>query len=72
MVTASPAPRVIPQSPWGVSVWTMVLLDKDLYGRPTHRFCQEVQQHGVPLAPGTLPDGLHRIAVLFEPVMRAL
>jgi transposase len=72
IVTASPAPRVIPKSPLGVSVWTMVLLDKYLYGRPTHRFCKELQHHGVPLAQGTLTDGLQRIAVLFEPVMRAL
>ena len=72
MVTAPPAPRVIPKSPLGVSVWTMVLLDKYLYGRPTHRLCQELQHHGVPLAEGTLTDGLQRIAVLFEPVMRAL
>src|SRR6266849_9846947 len=72
IVTAPPAPRVIPKSPLGVSVWTMVLLDKYLYGRPTHRFCEELQHHGVPLAQGTLTDGLQRIAVLFEPVMRAL
>ena len=72
IMTASPAPRVIPKSPLGVSVWTMVLLDKYLYGRPTHRFCKELQHHGVPLAQGTLTDGLQRIAVLFEPVMRAL
>src|SRR5207302_1319743 len=31
MVTAPPAPRLIPKSPLGVSVWTMVLLDKYLY-----------------------------------------
>src|SRR5216683_6148613 len=72
IVTAPPAPRVIPKSPLGVSVWTMVLLDKYLYGRPTHRLCKELQHHGVPLAAGTLTDGLQRIAVLFEPVMRAL
>src|SRR5262249_25986310 len=72
IVTAPPAPRVIPKSPLGVSVWTMVLLDKYLYGRPTHRLCQELQHHGVPLAAGTLTEGLQRIAVLFEPVMRAL
>ncbi len=72
IVTAPPAPRVIPKSRLGVSVWTMVLLDKYLYGRPTHRLCEELQHHGVPLAQGTLTDGLQRIAVLFEPVMRAL
>ena len=72
IVTAPPAPRVIPKSPLGVSLWTMVLLDKYLYGRPTHRLCQELQHHGIPLAQGTLTDGLQRIAVLFEPVMQAL
>src|SRR6266702_5695962 len=30
LVTAPPAPRVIPKSPLGVSVWTTVLLDKYL------------------------------------------
>jgi transposase len=37
IVTAPPAPRVIPKSPVGVSLWTTVLLDKYLYGRPTYR-----------------------------------
>ncbi len=72
MVTAPPAPRLIPKSPLGVSVWTRVLLDKYLYGRPTHRFCEELQHHGLPVAQGTLTDGLHRIAALFEPLMSAL
>src|SRR5882724_9333602 len=72
IVTAPPAPRVIPKSPLGVSVWTMVLLDKYLYGRPTHRFCEELRHYGLPLAQGTLTDGLQRIAGLFEPVVQAL
>lgn len=72
MVTAPPAPRLIPKSPLGVSVWTMVLLDKYLYSRPTHRFCEELRHYGLPLAQGTLTDGLQRIAVLFEPLRQAL
>jgi transposase len=72
IVTAPPAPRLIPKSPLGVSVWTRVLLDKYLYGRPTHRFCEELQYHGLPLAQGTLTEGLRRIAGLFEPLMPAL
>jgi len=72
MVTAPPAPRLIPKSPLGVSVWTMVLLDKYLYGRPTHRFCEELRHYGLPLAQGTLTDGLQRIAGLFEPLRQAL
>src|SRR6266568_6604431 len=72
IVTAPPAPRVIPKSPLGVSVWTQVLLDKYLSGRPTSRFCEALRHHGLHLSPGTLPDGLQRLAGLFEPVMRAL
>jgi transposase len=72
IVTAPPAPRVIPKSPLGVSLWTMVLLDTYLYGRATHRWCEQLKHHGVPLAQGTLPDGLQKIAGLFEPVMTKL
>src|SRR5438128_9675110 len=72
IVTAPPAPRVIPKSPLGVSVWTMMLLDKYLYGRPTHRLCEELRHYGLPLAQGTLTDRLQRIAVLFELLMPAL
>ena len=69
LITAPPAPRLIPKSPFGVSVWTQVLLDKYLYGRPTHRFCEAWSQHGLPLAQGTLTDGLHKMAALCEPLM---
>ena len=72
IVTAPPAPRVIPKSPLGVSVWTMMLLDKYLYGRPTHRLCEELRHYGLPLSQGTLTDGLQRLAVLFESLMPAL
>jgi transposase len=72
IVTAPPAPRLIPKSPFGVSVWTEVLLDKYLYGRPTARLCQAFQHQGVPLAQGTVTDGLQKITPLFEPVVPAL
>jgi transposase len=72
IITAPPAPRLIPKSPFGVSVWTQVLLDKYLYGRPTHRFCEALNQYGLPLAQGTLTDGLHKMAALFEPLMPLL
>jgi transposase len=72
IVTAPPAPRVIPKSPLGVSVWTRMLLDQYLYGRPTHRLCEELRHDGLPLAQGTCTDGLQRIAVLVEPLRPAL
>jgi transposase len=72
LVTAPPAPRLLPKSPLGVSLWTIVLLDKYLYGRPTYRLCEQLKHHGLPLSQGTLTDGLQKIAALFEPVMTKL
>jgi transposase len=72
IITAPPAPRLIPKSPLGVTVWTHVLLDKYLYGRPTHRLCQELSHRGLSLSQGTVTDGLHKIAALFEPLMPLL
>jgi transposase len=72
IVTAPPAPRLISKSSLGVSVWTEVVLDKYLYGRPTARFCQALQHHGVPLSPGTVTEGLRKLPPLFEPLMQAL
>jgi transposase len=72
IVMAPPASRLIPKSPLGVSVWVLIMLDKYLYSRPTYRFCEELRHHGLPLAQGTITDGLHRLAVLFEPMMQAL
>jgi len=72
IVTAPPAPRVIPKSPLGVSVWARVLLDKYLYSRPTHRLCQELEHYGLHLSQGTITDGLQRLKGLFEPLMPVL
>src|SRR5439155_14974171 len=72
IVTAPPAPRVISKSPLGVSVWTMVLLDKYLYSRPTHRLCQELAHHGLPVSQGTITDGLQRLVGMFEQLLSVL
>ena len=72
VVTATPAPRLMAKSTFGVSVWTEVVLDKYLYGRPTARLCQALQHQGVPLSPGTVTDGLRKITPLVEPVVQAL
>jgi transposase len=72
LITAPPAPRLLPQTPLGVSVWTAVLLDKYLYARPTYRLCEEFRHQGFPIAQGTLTDGLKRVVPMFAPVMEAL
>ncbi len=71
-IVAPPPPRLIGRGKFGVSVWTSVLLDKFLYGRPSHRRLQDFADHGLHMAAGTLAGGLQSIAPLFAPIDKAL
>lgn len=72
IITAPPAPRLIPKSYLGVSFWTSVLLDKYQYSRPTHRLCQDLFHHGLPVAQGTVTCGLKQLIPLLEPLVAAM
>ncbi|MFW5910890.1 MAG: IS66 family transposase [Thiohalospira sp.] len=72
LITAPAPPRLLPRSTLGVSVWAEVLLDKFLYSRPTHRLLRYYASAGLPISPGTVTDGLRRLAPLFEPLIAAM
>ena len=72
IITAPPAPRVLPRSNLGVSVWVEILLDKYLYAQATHRLLSDFAHLGFPLSQGTVTGGLQRLAPLFEPLVDAL
>ena len=72
IVTAPVVPRLIERGKYGVSVWVTVLLDKFLYGRPSHRLIQDLADHGLHMSPGTLAGGLKTIAPLFQPLDQLL
>jgi len=72
IVTAPPAPRVVPKSKIGVSLWVEILLDKYLLQRPTYRFLAALSLHDLDLAPGTITGGLQRLEPLFTPLYEAL
>lgn len=72
VVSAPPAPRVIPKSNLGVSVWVTILLDKYLFYRPSYRLLADLRTQDLDLALGTVTDGLQRRLPLFEPVYEAL
>jgi transposase len=72
LITAPPAPRLIPKSSLGVSVWVEALLGKYLYATPTHRLCADLKTLGASIALGTLTGGLKKLAPLFEPLSAAL
>lgn len=72
IVTAPSPLRLIERGKFGVSVWASVLLDKFLYGRPSHRLLQDLSDRGLNMSPGTLTGGLHALSPLFEPLDQAL
>ena len=55
IVTAPPPSRLIERGKFGISVWVSVLLDKYLYGRPSHRLLQDLADHGLAMSPGRHP-----------------
>lgn len=72
-IVCAPAPaRLIGRGKFGISVWTSVLLDKFLYGRPSQRLLQDLADHGLNMSAGTLAGGLQAIAPLFKPLDMAL
>jgi len=72
IVTAPPPARLIERGKFGMSVWASVLLDKFLYGRPSHRLLQDLADHGLNVSAGTLAGGLQALAPLFAPLDQAL
>ena len=71
IVCAPAPPKLMPKGKYGVSVWTHVLLDKFLYGRPSQRLLQDLAHHGLHMSAGTLSGGLQAIAPMFAPIKQA-
>lgn len=71
IVTAPVPPKIIPKGKYGVSIWTELILDKYLHGRPTHRLLQSWEALGLQVAAGTVACGFACLAPLFAPVMQA-
>lgn len=72
VVAAPVVPRVLPHSRYGISVWVQVLLDKYNYARATSKQIEDLRDHGLDLASGTLIGGLKRLTPLFEPIYEQL
>lgn len=72
ILTAAPPARLINRGKFGISVWTSILLDKYLYGRPSDRFMQDLSGHGLHMSAGTLAGGLQTLTPLFKPLDIAL
>ena len=71
-VIAPMPPKVIPKSPYGISVWEAVLLNKFRYCQPTNRLVNQYAELGLPISPGSITGGLKILKNLFEPVYDVL
>jgi transposase len=70
--TAALPPKLIPKGRYGNSLWVHLLLEKFHSGRPIQRTIDQLGLYGLPLAAGTIADGLQRIEPLLEPIYAAL
>ena len=71
-ITAPMPPKVLPKSPYGISIWEAVLLTKFHYCQPTNRLLNQYAELGLPISPGTIAGGLKNLKKLFKPVYDAL
>ena len=71
-LTAPMPPKVLPKSPYGISIWENVLLSKFHYCQPTNRLLGQFAELGLPISAGTITGGLNRLKELFKPVYEAL
>ena len=72
IIVAPPPPKIIPKSPYGISIWVHILLCKFLYAQPLQRIIRDLCNLGLPIASGSLTGGLQKIAELFIPLQVAL
>ena len=71
-VSASPVPRLFPNTSFGVSVWSQVLYERYACLRPVRRIHSWLDDQGLPVAAGTLADSMPRFVPLFEPLVEAI
>lgn len=71
-ITAPMPPKLMPKSPYGISIWTDVLLNKFHYCQPTHRLLNQYKELGLPISAGTISGGLKKLKELFQPIYNRL
>ena len=66
ILTAKGPGRLLPRSPYGVSIWVELLLNKFRYAIPVNRSMDRLKDSELNLPVGTLSDGLAGLLPLFE------
>lgn len=71
-MTAPMPPKLMHNSPYGVSIWVDVLLNKFNYCQPTNRLLNQYKELGLPISAGTISGGLKKMLELFQPIYQGL
>jgi transposase len=71
-LTAPAPPKLVPKGRYGISVWVHVLLDKFASYRATTNLIEQLKLYDLALPPGTVTQGLKRLAPLLDPIYQAL
>ncbi|MCP4458201.1 MAG: transposase, partial [Cytophagales bacterium] len=72
IITAPGPNKLIPKGKYGISLWEIILIEKYLYQRPTNRTLASLTTNDIFIPPGTVGDGLKRLAPLFSPIEQAI
>ena len=72
IITAKGPGRLLPRSPYGVSVWVELLLNKFRYAIPVNRSIHRLEDIDMSLPVGTLTDGFARLLPLFTDLYQKL
>ena len=72
IITAPGPAKLIGKGKLGISVWITLLLEKYLYQRPINRLLESFKDIEFDAPPGTIGDGLKKLAPLFEPVLKEI
>ena len=71
-VSAPPAPRLFPNTAYGISVWSRLLFERYDCMRPLNRISAWMSDQGLPIAAGTLANSVPRFLPMFEPLHDAI
>jgi transposase len=71
IITAPSAPRLLPKTPYGVSIWVDILLQKFHYSQPNHRTLTNYNHLGLAISAGTIASNLQQLLPVFEPIQQA-
>ena len=71
-IATPPVPRLFPHTAFGISVWSLLLLEKYHSHRPFNQFARWLGLHGLPISAGTLCDRIRDFTELFGPLSREI